>query len=158
MKSHEVIKQAISNDSVKTIAARMGLSTSLVYKWCEEPSLDEDPDQSGARNPLDRVAELHRLTGDSAIVSWICEHANGFFVENPKNIRPDEVVSSILISTQGMIKEFSDLLDEISRAIRDGKVNPVESERIRREWEQLKGKAETFVIRCEQGSLRGPQT
>ncbi len=157
MKSYEVLKQAIAHDSVKALAAKMGLSTSLVYKWCQEAPADDDPDQSGAKNPLDRVAELYRHTGDPAIISWICEQGGGYFVENPKNLAPAAIGPSILGNTQTMIRKFSDLLDAVSRAIEDDSdVDTQEAERIRREWEQLKSKAETFVLSCEQGAFRLP--
>jgi hypothetical protein len=155
MKSHEVLKQAIAAGNIKELAGKMGLSTSLMYKWCQEPPVVEDPEQSGAKNPLDRVVELYRLTGDAYVVSWVCEQAGGYFVENPK--RPDvrDVGSAVLQNTQAMIKEFSDLLSEVSRAVEDGSgIDAKEALRIRKEWEQLKRKAEGFVVGCEDGTFR----
>ena len=152
MKSHEILKQAIASGSIKSMAGKMGLSTSLMYKWCQEPPLGEDQDQSGAKNPLDRVVELYRLTGDPTIVGWVCQQAGGYFVPNPTKQQCAEVGTAVLHNTQAMIKEFSDLLSEVSRAVEDGSgIDPAEAARIRREWEQLKGKAEGFVMGCENG-------
>ena len=108
MKSHEVLKQAIAEKSIKAMAAKMGLSSSLVYKWCQEPPVDDDPDQSGAKNPLDRVAEIYRLTGNPEVIAWICEQAGGYFVANPKAMSAEVAGRSVLNNTQEMIKEFSD--------------------------------------------------
>ena len=55
MKSYDVIRKAIDEPGVKAVAARLRVSAALVYKWCEPQPDSEDPDQSGARNPLDRV-------------------------------------------------------------------------------------------------------
>jgi hypothetical protein len=155
MKSHEVLKQAISEKSIKAMAAKMGLSTSLVYKWCQEPPVEEDPDQSGAKNPLDRVAEIYRLTGDTAIIAWLCEQAGGYYVQNLKSTSSETVGRSVLSNTQEMIKDFSDLLSEVSAAVKDGSgIDEKEAVRIRREWEQLKRKAESFVVGCEKGVFR----
>jgi transposase len=38
MKSHEVLKSAFENTSPKNIAAELGVSLSLVYKWAQEQS------------------------------------------------------------------------------------------------------------------------
>jgi hypothetical protein len=155
MKSHEVLKQAITEKSIKAMAAKMGLSSSLVYKWCQEPPAEEDPEQSGAKNPLDRVAEIYRLTGNPAVIAWICEQAGGYFVENPKTVATEPAARSVLNNTQEMIKEFSDLLIEVSAAVKDGSgIDEKEAERIRREWEQLKRKAESFVMGCEKGTYK----
>src|SRR3712207_8639054 len=53
-----------SEPGVKAVAAALKVSPALVYKWCEAPADSEDPDQSGAKNPLDRVREMYLLTKD----------------------------------------------------------------------------------------------
>jgi len=155
MKSHEILKQAISAGSIKAMSAKMGLSQSLLYKWCQEPPAGDDTDQSGAKNPLDRVVELYRLTSDPMVIGWVCEQAGGYFVENPKKQDCAAVGTAVLSNTQAMIKEFSDLLSEVSRAVEDGSgIDAAEAARIRREWEQLKRKAEGFVMGCESGAFK----
>jgi len=42
------------NRGVKAVAAALKVSSALVYKWCEAPAEKEDPEQAGAKNPLDR--------------------------------------------------------------------------------------------------------
>ena len=154
MKSHEVLKQAIAAGNIKSMASKMGLSTSLVYKWCQEPPADEVPEQSGTKNPLDRVVELYKLTGDAVVISWVCQQAGGYFVENPKR-EPVPAGAAVLMNTQALIKEFSDLLSEVSKAVEDGSgIDRDEAEKIRREWEQLKRKAECFVVGCENGTFK----
>ncbi len=148
--SHEVLKKAAAGIGVKALAAELRLSPALVYKWCQ-PHDPGDPDASGARNPLDRVAEIHSATGDAEVVNWICHQAGGFFAPNPpRNGRG--LSTDLLLGTQGLVKEFSDMLEEVSRSIsNDGMICPEEALRIRRHWETLKRVAETFVMDAEEG-------
>ena len=52
MKSHEVPRGVVEELGAKQVASDLGVSTSLVYKWCARPA--SGPTGSGARNPLDR--------------------------------------------------------------------------------------------------------
>ena len=150
MQSHEVLRDAADKVGVKKLAAELKLSPALVYKWCEEAELD-DPDASGTRNPLDRLREIVRVTGDIGPVSWLCQQADGFFVHNPET-GSKNIDSDLLQSTQHLVLAFSELLNEVSQSVaNDGAIEPREAKRIRQEWEQLKTTAETFVVACERG-------
>src|SRR5689334_25053600 len=83
MKSYEVIRQAVDEPGVKAVAAALKVSPALVYKWCEQPADTEDPDQSGAKNPLDRVRELFVLTKDIRMNRWLCNVDGGFYLPKP---------------------------------------------------------------------------
>src|SRR6185436_14383161 len=80
MKSFEVIRQAVDEPGVKSVAAALKVSPALVYKWCEQPAEADDPDQSGAKNPLDRVREMYMLTKDIRLIRFLCNEAGGFYV------------------------------------------------------------------------------
>ncbi len=154
MKSWQVLRNAIDRVGVKAVAAKLNLSSALVYKWCQEPPADE-PSGSGARNPLDRLLVVYQLTGDTEIVNWVCNAARGFFVENPR-VEPGRSEEQFLGSTQRMVQDFGDMLSAVSRSIEnDGIITKAEAESIRREWEQLKAQAERFVIACERGIYLG---
>ncbi len=147
MNSHEILKKTIAKAGVKTVAADMALSQSLIYKWCQA----KGEESSGADNPLDRLLTLCQITGDSTPVVWLCEQINGFFVENitPESTRQD---LSALAMTQRILKEFSEMLDMVSQSLRnDGGIDRDEARRIRVEWEDLKRVAEKFVLGCEMG-------
>ena len=143
--SHEVLKAAIDKAGVKAVAARLNLSPAMVYKWCAEP------EGSGTPGPLDRLAALIELTGDPALAEWIAEASGGMFIANPPAKRTSDPLA-VLSQTQKMVREFSDLLDVIAKAMGDGKVDSVEARRIRTEWEALKRHAEGFVRSCERKS------
>lgn len=151
MNSWDVLRSATDRVGVKAVAARLNLSTALVYKWCQEPPTDEDPDASGARNPLDRVRALYEVTGDPRIINWLCNAAGGFFVQNPA-VRPGREEGQLLGTTQRVVEDFGELLTDISRSIEnDGLILRDEAQRIRETWENLKTQAECFVVACEQG-------
>jgi len=147
MESHELLRQVLQRTSAKQVAADLGLSLSMIYKWAE-------PDEgagSGAANPLDRIEALVRSTGDQRIVQWICQRAGGFFVRNPATHRPHP--SYLIPATNQIVQEFADLLAVIAVAAGDDQITRREAEDIRARWEELKAVTETFVVCCEQGNF-----
>ena len=148
MRSDEVLKRAADRIGVKALAAELRLSAALVYKWCQE-SDPNDPDASGARNPLDRLSDIVRTTGDPAVLNWLCHEAGGFYVVNPVEHPPD-LRTELLVNTQRLVKEFSQLLLTVTKSIEDdGEIEPAEADRIRDAWEMLKGTVEAFTVACE---------
>ncbi|HBP16586.1 MAG TPA: hypothetical protein DEA08_02175 [Planctomycetes bacterium] len=146
MKSHEVLKEVIQPVGAKKVAHDLRVSSSLVYKWCEE-----DEDRSGARNPLDRLVALIGTTNDRRPVEWLCAKAGGTFVPNPA-VDLEGYDLEFISQTQKLLDNFSQLLRTMSSSMADdGVVDGNESERIRREWDRLKGYAEAFVQACERG-------
>lgn len=156
MRSYEVLREAADKVGVKMLAAKLRISPALVYKWCEESDA-EDPDASGSLNPLDRLREIVQLTGHIPVVSWLCQQAHGFFVHNPEKFSHD-IDADLLQSTQHLVQAFSELLNDVSESVaNDGAIDLKEADRIRRDWEELKTIAETFVVACERGAYRPPE-
>jgi hypothetical protein len=152
MTSYEAIKQAVDEIGVKRVAAELRVSPALVYKWCEPPASDEDPDQSGARNPLDRVRIMYMLTKDIRLVRWLCQEAGGFFVPNPVLELHRSNDQSIFNRTRTLMRGFAQMLDAVHDSMADDScVDPNEACKIRTEWEELKSSAEEFVVACERG-------
>ncbi len=148
MKSYEVLKDTIRPVGAKSIAGDMKLSTSLVYKWCEAHG---ESDDAGVVNPLDRVLQICQLTDNVAPVTWLCQQTGGFRVDNPNLGKKNR--ASVIKSTQALLKEFSDVLAAVSESYGDDRrIDPDEACRIRDEWEDLKGIAESFVLACEKGA------
>lgn len=147
MESCEVLKKSVSTLGVKSVAADLGLSTSLIYKWCQ-PSNSEGA--SGADNPLDRLARIQDLTGDTGPLEWLCQKAGGYYVPNVATREIDAI--PLLHMTRRIVREFSDLLDVMTESIEnDGLIDLNEANSIRTEWENLKSSAESFVAACESG-------
>lgn len=147
MQSHEVLKEVLKKTSAKQIAADMGLSLSLIYKWAEPP---DEGAGSGANNPLDRIEQLLRITNDTRVAQWVCERAGGFFITNPKS-RPHDY--NLIPSTNSIVQEFADMLGVIAVAASDNQITKEEAKAIRRRWEDLKSVTEGFVRHCEEGNF-----
>jgi hypothetical protein len=147
MQSHELLREVFQKCSAKQVAAEMGLSLSMIYKWAEPP----DPSAgSGTINPLDRVDALQSSCSDPRIVQWICQRAGGFFIKNPKTTHPHPEIPA----TNEIIQEFADLLGVIANAVADNQITDDEAADIRGRWEELKSVTEGFVQCCEQGNFR----
>lgn len=147
MQSHELLREVYERANAKQIAADLGLSLSLIYKWAE-PAQDTG---SGTVNPLDRIEALIKSTGDTQLVQWICERAGGFFIRNPKGIWPHPLL--LVPATNQIVQEFADLLAVIAKAANDNQVSPSEATMIRARWEELKSVTEGFVRCCEGGNF-----
>ena len=147
MESYEVIREAFKKSSPKEVAAELGLSLSLVYKWAQ-PNTELG---SGSRNPLDRLNRLREVTGDTGIIQWLCEQANGCFVRNPNVVKQEGI--EVVPATNEIVQQFADLLATISQAALDNRITDEESKDIRHVWEQLKSFTEGFVRSCEEGDF-----
>ncbi len=147
MQSHELLREVFQQTSAKQVAADLGLSLSMIYKWAEP----DDGGGSGTANPLDRIEALLRSCNDQRIVQWICERAGGFFIVNPKTSRPH--ATFLIPATNKIVQEFADLLAVIAAAAADNEINAAEAKRIRARWEDLKTVTEGFVCCCERGNF-----
>ncbi len=149
MESHEVLKEAFDSPaaSPKEIAAKLGVSLSLVYKWAQ-PS---EGTGSGSRNPLDRVETLVDMTHHLGIVEWLCQRAGGYFVRNPKNCPTKGY--AVVPATHQIVQQFADVLNAVSIAAQDNDISAKESEEIRQVWDKLKSYCEGFVRCCEEGNF-----
>ncbi|MGN6554390.1 MAG: phage regulatory CII family protein [Verrucomicrobiota bacterium] len=147
MQSHELLREVFQQTSAKQVAAELGLSLSMIYKWAEP----DEATGSGTVNPLDRVEALLRCTNDRRLVQWICQRAGGFFILNPKTNKPHP--SFLIPATNEIVQEFADLLAVIATAASDNHISPKEAKTIRARWEELKSVTEGFVACCEEGNF-----
>jgi transcriptional regulator with XRE-family HTH domain len=145
MESYEVLRQALENASPKEIAAEIGVSLSLVYKWAQSTDIG-----SGTVNPLDRVMQIYRVSKDDNVIQWLCHHAGGFFVKNP---RMEKGNFDLMPATQSIVQQFAEMLTAISKAAADHTISEKEAKEIRREWDELKRFTEGFVRCCENGDF-----
>lgn len=147
MQSHELLREVLQKTSAKQVAADLGLSLSMIYKWAEP----DEGDGSGSVNPLDRIEALIRSTNDRRLVQWICERAGGFFILNPKTNQPHP--DFLIPATNEIVQEFADLLSVIAVAASDNQITTKEAKDIRARWEELKSVTEEFVACCEEGNF-----
>ena len=147
MQSHEVLREVLKKTSAKQVAADMGLSLSLIYKWAEPPA---DDSGSGANSPLDRVGQLVKSTQDSRIAQWVCEQSGGFFIKNPQSLQH---TGHLIPLTNDIVQDFADMLATIAVSSADNVITPQEAKTIRNRWEQLKSVTEGFVRAAESGNF-----
>jgi hypothetical protein len=147
MQSHELFKEVLQKISAKQVSSELGLSLSLIYKWAEPAE-----EGSGAANPLDRIEQLLKLSGDKRLAQWVCERAGGFFIANPKT---NPQATHLIPATNMIVEEFADMLAVIARAATDNTITKEEAKDIRGRWEELKSVTEGFVRCCEAGNF-GP--
>ena len=147
MQSHELMKEILQKVSAKQVAADMGLSLSLIYKWAEPAA-----EGSGAASPLDRIEQLLKVSGDRRLAQWVCERAGGFFIHNP---RAQGHSVQLIPATNTIVQEFADMLAVIAAAATDNTITAHEAKDIRGRWEELKSVTEDFVRCCEAGNF-GP--
>lgn len=147
MQSHELLREVFQKTSAKQVAADLGLSLSMIYKWAEP----DGGDGSGTVNPLDRIEQLMRTTSDPRIVQWLCQRGGGFFILNPKVNKPHP--EYLIPATNEIVQEFADLLAVIAVAAADNQITAAEARNIRARWEELKTVTEGFVTCCEEGNF-----
>jgi hypothetical protein len=150
MQSHELLREVFQQCSPKQVAAQLGLSLSMIYKWAE-PAEAPAGSASGSTNPLDRIEALLNCTNDRRLVQWVCQRAGGFFILNPKINKPHP--SYLIPATNEIVQEFADLLAVIASAAADNQITRKESHDIRGRWEELKTVTESFVACCEEGNF-----
>jgi transcriptional regulator with XRE-family HTH domain len=148
MQSHKLLREVFQKCSPKQVAAELGLSLSMIYKWAEPADAVAG---SGSTNPLDRIEALLRCTDDRRLVQWICQRAGGFFILNPKTTNPHPAY--LIPATNEIVQEFADLLAVVADAAADNQITQKESKQIRARWEELKSVTETFVACCEEGNF-----
>ena len=146
MEPHELMKEVLRRTSAKQIAADLGLSLSLIYKWTEPPM--KEGGTSGS--PLDRIRDLVRSTRDPQVPQWICEQAGGFFIRNPKALPSNRPLIPL---TNDIVQEFADMLATIAQSSADSVITKEEAKRIRARWEELKSVTEGFVHAAEDGAF-----
>jgi len=149
MQSFELLREVFEKKTPKQVAADLGLSLSMVYKWAEPPT---NAAGSGTGNPLDRIEALLNSTGDRRLVQWICQRAGGFFIQNPKDTPHPHF---LIPATNQIVQEFADLLHVVTLSAEDNQITKAEAKEIRARWEELKMVTEGFVACCEEGNFGG---
>lgn len=143
---HQETLRAIEEaGGIKKVAAELGKSPSLLYKWCQES------EQSGAPGPFERFIEFFEICPDKRMLEIICNMAGGYFCLNEaeEEVGSDE---EYLSRTQSIVQEFSSLLEAMSSSYaNDCMIDESEAKKIEREWIKLKSIGEQFINACKNG-------
>ncbi len=143
MNSKEAMRIACGTAGVKSVAASLGLSATAIYNQINDESKNDI---------LQRFVDFVTACEDDTPIHWVSEQLNGVFVKNPDiSVDPKVILDDYVPNS---LKEFSDVIKEISIAMKDNQVTRDEAEKIRKEWEELKILLETFVLACEFGMIK----
>ena len=143
MDSKEALKQSCEERGVKEIAESLRISPTAIYNQINDPEKNDI---------LNKFVDFVNACGNDIPIKWVCEQLNGIFVKNP-DIIVAEHDSMTPPYVPEALKEFSDVIREISNAMVDEKVTADEAASIRKEWDELKIVLERFVLACEFGYI-----
>lgn len=148
--THRALKQAVDRAGPKRVARALDISLSLVYKWTQPARTKENPAASGARNPLDKLLTIFELSQDLELVHFICQAARGYYTPNPVPEGSSRI--NFVTETVTALNDFADMLQFAEKSLtNDGSIDDLEAQRLRRQWNRLKGRLEHFVTSCEEG-------
>ena len=142
MNSKEALKKACAERGVKEIAESLNISPTAIYNQINDPNKNDI---------LNKFVDFVNACGNEIPIEWASEQLNGIFVKNPDVVAKHDSMTPPYVPEA--LKEFSDVIREISNAMRDETVTPDEAERIRKEWDELKVVLERFVLACEFGYI-----
>ncbi len=135
-KSFEALDETIRRHTT-IVADDLHLSGRLVRMWCSPPSTIDDPDQSGARNPLDRletiITTIAKIDPDRAYVpiEWLCARF-GFMppVKMPASNTSDKELMQAILTYN---KEFGETSQKLAEVLKDNKVSKAELKELSKE-------------------------
>jgi hypothetical protein len=114
-KVRAAIGAVIEDAGAKMIAQRMGVNVSTIYAWAESKPM-----------PWERFEQLHHITGDARPIAALCQSLGGVFLPQPE--RAGELELDMILA----IKNFATLVEEVSTALLDKRIEPAELRRIQR--------------------------
>ncbi len=105
----------------KVVAERMGIPASTLYSYGEVGPTGRDI-------PVDKLLKLVIAAEDTRPIAALCEDAGGTFFPIPKGSAG--AVNTALLDS---VKEFGEVVAEIAKDLKDGKINSAEFQRSDRE-------------------------
>jgi hypothetical protein len=146
MQPYEILQAIVPRGKARYLANMLGISESLVLKWQREPTSDENPNATGAQNPLERTerilefAFLYAPEAAQLLVSHYQAMLDDFY----------ERVARQPLTDNEWLKKLAKGNREIAEAISaiiEGQPGSI----TRKEWEEAKTVIEEIVTRREAG-------
>lgn len=131
----DAIHQNPAGLKAESIAARMRISVSILYGWGE---LGRSP------VPLDRLVQFVLITGDFRPINALSRELGGVFIPCPHDDGAGADAGAMRA-----LKEFSDLMQESTQALLDGRISDAELARIRREGAEAQRELARFLASIE---------
>lgn len=128
-KSFEALEETIRRDTAD-VALALNQSPVLVRKWKERPATEEDFQQSGTRNPLDRletiISTIEKIDENRAYVpiKWLCARFD--FLPPVKMPKFEASNEDLMKAVMKWHSEFGQTCEAISESLKDGRLSPAE--------------------------------
>jgi hypothetical protein len=139
MKTYEFHRRAIDVLTAERVARIYGVKVTSAYRLARHPADDEDPDGTGARNPLDRIGDLQDALagypeGRALLIEWKAtedqEHARRAGAGHVRRYSPEAVLREV----EDVTREFADVVRECGKGVVP---NGLCAQRIKREAAEL---------------------
>jgi hypothetical protein len=146
LSSSETLRIAYDDEvgaGIKTLAAELQLSASMLQKWGEIPGRTGEQN-SGTANPIDYILKWTVATGSPTAAMWLLEHCGGFFAgTHPKRLTGSTIEYPAAWHRAHL--EMAELDATVTRAVYDGTLSHADIAAIRKEWEDVKAWTQCFV-------------
>ncbi len=150
MNSRQIMKKALKGCDRNFVAETMGIQVgSLNNQVAGE--LPYHP-KGKTKDFIDRVMSFidatNAETGQQVLLEWMAEEFGCILINNPMiSAASSPAISKI----SEILRDFAAVIDEISKAAADTRIEQHEAEKIRAKWEIMKRITEEFVLACETG-------
>lgn len=153
-RSYEILEDTIRRDTLE-VAQACGLSTSLISKW-KEPHGDFT--DSGARNPLDRIAcvmeTVFKISPERALLplKWLAERFGFVLVPLPQNQKGLRDAHQHLMT---LIADFGKLMQDSTAALEDGRITVEECRQLQTDGYELQEEVAIYLDAIEKAVADG---
>jgi hypothetical protein len=131
----EVIHTILRDGNSKEIAKRLGKSQIAVDLWGGNPEDNRHP------MPICMVVPFTLHSENNLLMEWFAHQVGGVFVKIPDG---HGMIAPMAAEMGKLAKEFSDVLQQFSRSIADGKVSEKEKKAIIKQTADLVRQAVQF--------------
>lgn len=131
---------------LKVISEEIGMSETYLTR-AALPDSEESDTGTGCRFPLNKLIPLTKATGDFSVLDCIERNLGRIAVIIPT--RKNKSVDDVLKLTGNAVKEFGELVTEISKSLQNNQLEQSECERIQEEGYQAAQAILTLVLACK---------
>jgi hypothetical protein len=122
----EIVKQILKDNpnrqSYKQIASTLGVCTTTIFRWAE------DPHGSGVKFPSDRIITFSDITGDDRLLRYFANECGYLLIRMPDiHSRSVKGLTKTLSKT---MKKFAEFLHDTAEALSDGVLTKKEIESV----------------------------
>lgn len=153
MNTLKILKAALKNCDRQLVAKNLGISLGSLNNQIagELPYTPKGQTQNFLERTVNFIDTTFYETHKMIVLEALAAEFGFILVADPiLKSHDSQAIQKISL----ILKDFSQLIDEISLANADGLIEAHEAERIRNKWTSLKMVIEEFVLCCETGKYK----